>query len=403
MKVLVLNAGSSSMKFKVYAMNGLEADVLAEGNCQRVGLENSEIKYERTGAEKQKLILDLPSHQDALAQILKMLTSGSTKVIDSIQQLDAVGHRVSMGGAKYVTSVLLNEEVVGEIESLRDATPLHTPPQMNTIYACQKLLGKDFPMVVGFDTAFHQTMPPASYLYGIPYEFYEKHGLRKFCFHGLSHQFVTERYAEITGKNLEGTKIITCHLGGGSSVTAVQNGKSVDNSFGFGSGEGPVCGTRAGSFDHSAIPYMMQRANLTYEEVEDILNRKSGLLGLSGISSDEKELEELAMQGNARAKLALDVKTQQVKKYIGSYAFEMGGLDAIVFTGGIGENSEYCRSLICKNLEAFGIKLDEKANVDFNRTEHKISAPDSQVEIWIIPTNEELVIARDTKRMIEAL
>lgn len=395
MKILVINAGSSSVKFKLYDMQ--QDKLLAEGNCQRVGLSGSEVKYVLADGSKTRILQNLATHSEALAKIFELLTSGDTKVLDSIDEISAVGHRVSMGGPKYVRSVRIDDAVIEEIESLTDITPLHTPPQAMAIRACREILGKHFPMVAGFDTAFHQTMPEVSYIYPIPYEYYEKYGVRRYGFHGLSHQFVVERYAEITGGKLG--KIATCHLGGGSSVTAVLDGKSIDNTFGFGTGQGVLCGTRVGSFDHVAIGYLMQKTKLTYEQIEDVLHRDSGLRGISGTSSDEKELEDHAAAGDSRARLALDVMAHQVKKYIGAYTFEMGGLNTIIFTGGIGENSDLMRSFVCRGLEGVGVVLDEKANTNFNRSEHKISAPGSKVDIWIIPTNEELVIARDTMRI----
>lgn len=398
MKVLVINAGSSSVKFKLYDMHS--AALLAEGNCQRVGLADSEIKYERTGADKVKLVETLVDHTAALQKILSMLTSGDTKVLDSIADIGAIGHRVSMGGPKYVSSVRIDEDVIRTIEDISDVAPLHNPPQVKVIRICRELLGEQFPMVVGFDTAFHTTIPIESHLFAVPYRYYEDYNVRRFGFHGLSHQFVVERYAELTGKNLVGTRIVTCHLGGGSSLTAVKDGKSMDNTFGMGTGMGLACGTRAGDFDHVAIGYIMQKENRTYDEMEAILHRESGLLGISGASSDEKELEDLAAAGHACAQLALDVMARQVQKYIGAYAFEMGGLDTIIFTGGIGENSDIMRRMICTGLEGFGVLLDPDANVRFNRNEHIISKADSSVDIWAIPTNEELVIARDTRKIV---
>lgn len=399
MKILVVNAGSSSVKFKLYDMRAGKA--LAEGNCQRVELENSVVTYRQEGADKQNFVLNLPDHNAALSEIFRLLCHGETGVLGGIGELDAVGHRVSMGGARYVSSVLVDDEVIRAVEELGDITPLHNPPQARVIRACRELLGDSVPMVAGFDTAFHQTMPEVSYLYPIPIRYAEQYGLRRFGFHGLSHQYVVERYAEIMARPLSGTKIVTCHLGGGSSLTAVKDGRSVDNTFGFGTGQGLPCGTRAGDFDHVAVGYMMRKEGLTYDQAEEVLHRESGLLGISGISSDEKELEDLAMEGNRQAQLALEVLCHNVRKYLGAYAFEMNGLDTVIFTGGIGENSDYLRSAVVKGLSGFGIFLDEEANTRYNRTEHRISSRESKVDIWIIPTNEELVIARDTQRIVE--
>ena len=401
LKILVINAGSSSVKFKLYDMEA--GTVPAEGNCQRVGLSGSEVKYSLSDGRKFKYVEVLPDHNAALQRILALLTAGETKVLERIGELSAIGHRVSMSGPRYADSVLVSEDVIAEVERMSEITPLHNPPQAKVIRVCREILGQEFPMVVGFDTGFHQTIPKEAYIYPVPYRYLEQYDLRKYGFHGLSHLFVVERYAELTGRELKGTRIVTCHLGGGSSVTAVKDGKSVDNTFGIGTGQGVLCGTRAGDFDHVGIGYLMRRENLTYDQVEDILHRESGLLGISGLSSDEKELEDLAAQGNERAQLAMAVMARQVKKYIGSYAFAMGGLDTVIFTGGIGENSDVMRGMVCEGLEGFGIVLDKQANFQFNRTEHKISAPESKVDIWAIPTNEELVIARDTQRIVSAL
>ncbi|MDL2232299.1 acetate/propionate family kinase [Ruminococcaceae bacterium OttesenSCG-928-L11] len=400
MKVLVVNAGSTSVKFKLYDM--ADQSVVAEGNCQRVGLKDSEIKYVDTAGKKFLFTEDLANHNAAFAKIMALLTDGETKVIGSIGEIDAVGHRVSMGGPKYVKTVFADESVLAEADALSDITPLHNPPQVNAIRACKEVFGDAIPMTVGFDTAFHQTMPETSYIYPIPYEYYEKYHVRRFGFHGLSYQFVTDRYAELTGNPLDNHCMVVCHLGGGASATAIKNGKSMDNTFGFGTGQGLLCGSRAGSFDHVAVGYIMSKTGMTYEEAEEMLHKQSGLLGISGISSDEREIEDAAAQGNKRAQLALDVMAQQVKKYIGAYAFEMGGLDTLVFTGGIGENSDIMRAMVCDGLEAFGIRMDKGLNVEKNRSEANISAADSTVDVWIIPTNEELVIAQDTVKLIAA-
>jgi acetate kinase len=399
MKILVINSGSSSVKFKLFDMTN--ESVIAEGNCQRVGLADSELKFELAGGKKQKLVEDLPDHTAALRRIFELLTTGETRVLESMDELDAIGHRFSMGGLPYKSSILIDDAVLEAAEGVVDITPLHSPPQIKGVRVCRELLGDKIPMVAGLDVAFHTTIPKETFLYPIPYRYFEKYNVRKYGFHGLSHQFVVERYAELTGKALEGTRIVTCHLGGGSSITAVQDGKSIDNTFGFGTGEGPGCGSRAGTVDHVMLGYLMQKEGLSYSEMEDILHRESGLLGVSGISSDEKELEDLAAEGNERAQLALDILARQLKKYIGSYAFEMGGLDTIIFTGGIGENSDVMRAMITDGLEAFGVDLDKTANVELNRKEAKISAPGSRVEIWTIPTNEELMIAEETKRLVE--
>lgn len=397
MIILVINAGSTSVKFKLYDMAG-EA-VIAEGNCQKVGREDAELKYTGRNGEKTKLTLPMQTHRDALSAIVEMLTAGETKVIDSWSDIAAVAHRVSFGG-KYPSTVLADAGVIEYIEEMGPVAPLHNPPQARVMRDCLRIFGENTIMAAGFDTAFNSTIPPVAHLYAVPYEYYENHNFRRYGYHGLSYQFVVARYAELAKKSLDGTKIVACHLGGGSSVCAVKDGKSVDNTFGMGTGQGPACGTRAGTVDHAGLGYLMRKENLSYDEIESILHRESGLLGLSGISADEKEIEEAACFGNARAQLTLDYMAYQIKGYIGSYAFNMGGVDTIIFTGGIGENSDCMRAKICENLEAFGAVLDLDANKTFNRQEHKISAEASKVEIWTIPTNEELVIARDTLKLV---
>lgn len=397
MKVLVLNAGSCSLKFKLYDMDSSE-QVLAEGNCQRVGLETGEIKYIREGCPNITLTPPLPTHQDALKYAIQLLTQGEGAVLSSIHQIGAVGHRLSMGGSRFVQSVEIDDAVIQEISSFREITPLHTPAQVATLEACRKLMG-EVPMAAGFDTAFHQTIPLVNQLFPIPYRYYEELGVRRYGFHGLSHQFVAERYWELTKRSPKGHRMVICHLGGGASLTAVQDGASRNNTFGMGTGLGMLSGSRCGTCDTSAVGYIMGKESKTFDQVFELLHRESGLLGISGVSSDAYEVEKAALAGNQRAILALDMMTQQVKQYIGSYAFEMGGLDTILFTGGIGENSDYVRERCCQGLEAFGIRLDALANREHNHSEHCISQPDSPVDIWIIPTNEELLIARDTYRL----
>ena len=396
MIILVLNAGSTSLKFKLYEMN--DSSVIAEGNCQKVGAENADMKYLSGKTGKITKTLPIRSHADAVALMLEMLASGETKVIESEKDIKVVAHRVSMGG-DYNSSVMIDEGVIQMIEAKSPLAPLHNPVQARVIRDCRRVFGEDFPMVAGFDTAFNATIPPVAHLYAVPYRLYEGHGFRRYGYHGLSYQFVAERYEAVSGNKLAGRNIAACHLGGGSSVCAIKDGKATENTFGIGTGQGPACGTRAGTVDHAGIGYLMQKENLTYQEIEDMLHRESGLLGISGVSGDEKEVEDAAFAGHERAQLALDFMAYQIKTYIGSYAFAMGRLDTIIFTGGIGENSDYMRASICSGLESFGIKLDEGANREFNRREYKISAADSRVDIWIIPTNEELVIARDAVKL----
>ena len=396
MLILVLNAGSTSLKLKLYDMS--ESSVVADCNCQKVGGENADVKYKSEKTGKITKTLPILSHADALVLMLEMLTSGDTKVIGGKEDIKLVAHRASMGG-DLKSSVLIDESIIKMIEAKSPLAPLHNPVQIRVIRDTRRVFGEDFPMAVSFDTAFNATIPPVAYLYAVPYRLYEEHDFRRYGYHGQSYQFVAERYETVSGNKLEGMNIVACHLGGGSSVCAIKDGKAIDNSFGIGTGQGPACSTRAGTVDHTGIGYIMQKENLTYQEIEDMLHRESGLLGISGVSGDEKEIEDAAFKGHERAQLTLDIMAYQIKTYIGSYAFAMGGLDAIIFTGGIGENSDYMREHILKGLEAFGIKLDKDANRDFNRQEHKISAKDSKVEIWIIPTNEELVIARDAVKI----
>jgi len=383
------------MKFKLYDM-GKGEQVLAQGNCQRLGLKNSEVKFVGPDGESRLIKTDLRGHLDAMDLTLRLLSEGEGAPLASVKNLGAIGHRIAVGGPGAGNSKLIDEDVISAIEQHAYIAPLHSPPQVAAIRACQKLLGGDFPQVAGFDTAFHQTIPKEVYFCPIPYEYYEKYGVRRMGYHGLSHQYVAERYAELTGKSLEGTRIVTCHLGGGSSLSAVKDGKSIDNTLGFGTGQGLMCGTRAGTFDHSAIAHLIRVTGKNFDEIEDDLQLRSGLLGVSGVSSDAKDVEQAARAGNERAQLALDMLTCQIKKYIGAYTFLMGGLDAVLFTAGIGENSKYVRSRVCQGLEGMGLALDDRLNTEHNHKEGRISRPGSPVDLWVIPTNEELVIARDT-------
>ncbi len=393
MLILVINAGSTSVKFKLYDMD--DESVLAEGNCQKVGREDAELSFKNASGYSQKQVLPVAAHGDALLLILKMLTTGESKVIEDVEDISCVAHRVANGG-RCNTSMFVNDELIREVEDGIPVAPLHNTPAAAVIHECRKIFG-DTPMTAGFDTAFNVSIPPVAYLYAVPYEYYEKYRFRRYGYHGLSYQFVLERFSRLTGREtLEGTKIVGCHLGGGSSACAIKDGRSMENSFGMGTGQGPACGTRAGTVDHAGLGLLMKGEGLSFDELQDILHKKSGLLGLSGISGDEYELEKAAAQGNERARLTLDYMAYQIKGFIGSYAFNMGGLDAVIFTGGIGENSDIMRAKIINGLESFGIELDESLNAGLNRCEGKISAAGSRVEIWIIPTNEEIVIARES-------
>ncbi|MCL2056485.1 MAG: acetate/propionate family kinase [Oscillospiraceae bacterium] len=397
MKILAVNAGSTSVKLSLFDMPVGAA--IAQCNCQRVGLGGGNISY-KAGAEKSVIEYDMPDHGAALRKVISLFCEGAGAVISDIAQIGAVTHRISMGGPDLRGTVFASDSVLDTAEKYAAIAPLHNPPQVSAIRACRKLFGEGVPMTVGFDTAFHATMPPESFRYPIPKEYLDNYQVRRYGFHGLSYQFVTERFAALTGCDFSDHRMVVCHLGGGASVTAVKNGRSAANSFGFGTGQGLPCATRCGDIDTTAVGYIMERTGMDFHQVLEILHKKSGLLGLSGISGDEKELEEAAEKGDADAMFALSYFTRQIKKYIGAYAFDMGGLDALVFTGGIGENSELIREMSCDGLESFGIKLDCEKNRSMNRKEARVSTTGSVVDIWIIPTNEELVLAQDTYKLL---
>lgn len=397
MRILVINGGSTSMKLKLYNM--MDETVLAECNCQRVGLSDSEIKYVDGSGTKRVFTRDLPDHHEALRYFIELITSGETKVIDGIADIAALGHRIAIGGPKYPGAALWDEEVFAELNRFQELGPLHVVKQIRILRDCEDLFGKDIPMVAGFDTSFHHTMSEVAKVYPLPREWREKYDMYRFGYHGLSYQYVADRYRELTGCDYRDHCMVVVHMGGGGSVSPIRNGKSLDNSFGMGSGEGPSGGTRLGTFDHSLINYIAKRTNLTLDEIDDVFMTKSGMVALAG-TSDMKEIEDRAAEGDRDAQLALDVNVYQIKKYIGAYAFEMGRLDTLVFTGGVGENSPVMRERYCENLEHFGLRVDPDKNREFNRRDGKISAADSRVDIWVIPTNEELVIARDTARII---
>lgn len=397
MKILVINAGSSSLKYQLIDMTGEK--ILAKGNCERIGIGGHIIHKTSDGKVIEK-DLEFPTHSEAFEALKTVLLTGDAKVIDNLSEIDAVGHRVVHGGEKFAQSVLITDEMLKVVEDLSELAPLHNPANVTAIKACQKALGEQVPQVAVFDTAFHQTMPEKAYMYAIPYEYYEENGIRRYGFHGTSHRFVSKRCAELLGKPADKLKIVTCHLGNGSSVTAVDGGKSVDTSMGFTPLAGIVMGTRCGDIDASIIPYLSEKHNLSMQEISDILNKKSGYLGISGVTSDDRDLREAAENGNKRAALAGTMMRYSIKKYIGAYAAAMGGVDAVVFTGGIGENSYSMRSEVCENMEFLGIKIDETKNVDLSGTEADISADGARVRTFIIPTDEELTIARDTQEVL---
>ena len=401
MKVLVINCGSSSLKYQV--IDSETEHVLAKGLCERIGIDGV-LTYQPAGQDKIKYEAAMPAHRQAVELVLKQLTDPENGVLKSIDEIDAVGHRMVHGGEKFACSTLLTEEVLKTVESCNDLAPLHNPPTLVGVAACKELLPTT-PMVGVFDTAFHQTMPPEAYIYGLPYEYYEKYAVRRYGFHGTSHKYVSLRAAEVLGKKPEDLKIVVCHLGNGSSISAVDGGKCVDTSMGLTPLEGLVMGTRSGDIDPTCIEFIAHKENLSLEQVMDIINKKSGVLGISGVSSDFRDLDEAAKAGNKRADLALRVFSHSVVKYIGSFIAVMNGVDAIVFTAGIGENDDIIRSRIIEHFDYLDTTLDQKAN-KMHGEERIISTPESKVKVICIPTNEELAICRDTveivtKKMVE--
>ncbi|WP_075579899.1 MULTISPECIES: acetate/propionate family kinase [Acidaminococcus] len=395
MKIFVVNCGSSSIKYQLIDMK--DESVIAKGLVERIGIEGSVLTHTPAGKDKVRLESAIPDHVDGIKKVLAALVDPNHGVIKSMDEIDAVGHRVVHGGEIFNESVVITDEVLKQIEDLSDMAPLHQPANVAGIRACQKLM-PNTPQVAVFDTAFHQTMPPVAYMFGVKYEEYKDYGIRKYGFHGTSHKYVSGVAAKMLGKDIKDTKIITCHLGNGSSITAIDGGKSVDTSMGFTPLDGVLMGTRTGSIDPAVVPVLMQKKGLDAAGVDKYMNKECGVLGVSGVSSDFRDLEDAAAKGNERAKLALDMFCYQVKRYIGAYAAAMGGVDAIVFTAGVGENDIHTRQQVCSGLEFLGVKLDaDRNNVRGKATE--ISAADSKVKVFLIPTNEELAIAQDTLRL----
>ncbi len=397
MKILVINCGSSSLKYQFIDMDGEQ--LLASGLVERIGIEGSQIKHEKTGMDKYIVKEDMPDHKSAIGYVLDALKHDTYGVIKDIKEIDAVGHRVVHAGEKYASSVLIDKDVLQALKDCIPLAPLHNPPNIIGIESMQDLL-PNVKMVAVFDTAFHQTMGAEEYIYALDYSYYEKYKIRRYGFHGTSHRYVSKRVSEMMGKDMKNLKIITCHLGNGSSIAAVQNGKSVATSMGFTPLEGLAMGTRCGDLDPAILTFLMEHEHVTAKEIDNILNKKSGVLGISGISSDFRDIEEAADQGNERAKLALDIFNNRVKKYIAAYAAIMGGVDVIVFTAGIGENSASNRAAICQNMEFLGIEFDTEAN-KVRGEEKRISKESSKVKVYIVPTNEELMIARDTLEIVK--
>lgn len=392
MKVLVINCGSSSLKYQVLDMTN--ESLLAKGLVERIGMDGSVITHEKIGMDKVKTEVPMNDHKDAIKQVLDAIQSPEYGVIASMDEIGAVGHRVVHAGEKFADSVIIDDAVIAALEECVELAPLHNTPNLYGIAACKELM-PNTPMVGVFDTAFHQTMPPEAYLYAIPYEYYEKHGIRRYGFHGTSHKYVAQRAASMLNVNINDLKLITCHLGNGASVSAIKHGRCIDTSMGFTPLEGLVMGTRCGDIDPAIVTYIRQKENLPQVVTNEILNKKSGVLGISGVSSDFRDLEDAVAEGNERAALALKVFARKVRFYIGAYIAEMNGVDAIVFTAGVGENDVNMRELICTDLGNLGIKLDIIKN-KVRGKETIVSTEDSKVKLLLIPTNEELMIARDT-------
>ena len=391
MKILVVNCGSSSIKYQLIDMENEEA--MAKGYLEKIGLPDSFLTH-RVGGEKYRIEQVITNHEEGIKLVLAQLTHPEYGVIKDLAEIDAVGHRVVHGGEKFSSSVLITNEVIEAMKECIPLAPLHNPAGITGIEACEKVL-PNVPMVAVFDTAFHQTLPKMAYLYALPYEYYEKYGVRKYGFHGTSHRFVAKRVAELMNKQEKDLKVITCHLGQGASLCAVDGGKSVDTSMGLTPLAGVPMGSRSGDIDPSIVTFLMKKENLTPDEMDTILNKKSGKLGVSGISFDDRDIEKAAEEGNERAKLAIDTFAYQVVGYIGKFAAQMNGVDVITFAGGIGENGLEIRKQICDSLSFLGIKIDDEKNNSRGK-EVEITTPDSKVKVFVVPTNEELMIARDT-------
>lgn len=396
MKVLVINCGSSSLKYQLIDSDTKQA--LAVGICERIGLEIGDLKHTPAGRDKVVIETKMENHEVAVSLVIKALTDKEHGVIKDLSEIDAVGHRVVHGGEKFASSVIITDEVVDGIEECNDLAPLHNPANLIGIRACKSLM-KDVPMVAVFDTAFHQTIPAKAFLYGIPYEYYDKYKIRKYGFHGTSHSFVSVRMAEFCGLDINNSKIIVCHLGNGASISAVENGKSVDTSMGFTPLSGLIMGTRSGDIDPSIIEFIANKENKNLDEIMHLLNKESGIAGMSGVSSDFRDINDAMEAGNEQARIAFDVFVYRVAKYIGGFVASMNGVDAIAFTAGVGENDSKVRYDVCQYLGYLGITIDKEIN-KLKGKETIISTPDSKVKVAIVPTNEELAIARETVALL---
>ena len=397
MNILVINCGSSSLKYQL--IDSESEKVLAKGLCERIGIDGSAITHQPAGGDKVTTEVPMPDHTEAVKYVIEKLTDPEVGVVKSLDEIGAVGHRIVHGGEKFASSVVIDDEVLKAVEECNDLAPLHNPANLIGINSCKKIM-PGVPMVAVFDTAFHQTMPKKAYLYGLPYDYYEKYKIRRYGFHGTSHDFVSNRVAEILGKKREDLKIIVCHLGNGASVSAVKNGQCVDTSMGLTPLEGLIMGTRSGDLDPAIISFIAQKENLSAEEVINICNKKSGVLGLSGgLSSDFRDLGNAAEEGNEKAKTALETWSYRVAKYVGAYVAAMNGVDVIAFTAGVGENNFMAREMICEYLGYLGVTIDKEAN-KIRGEEITISTPDSKTTVMVVPTNEELAISRETLRLV---
>lgn len=402
MKVLVINAGSSSLKYQLIDMT--DESVIAKGICERVGSEDACISFKTPDGKKIEYKSPMSNHTAAFAEVKKVLTEGEYKVIDDISEITAVGHRVVQGGSLFNKSMLVTDDVIKGIEEMCALAPLHNPAHIQGINASIELFGKDVPQVAVFDNAFHSTMPAEAYTFALPYEYYTKYQVRKYGFHGTSHRFVSARCAEVMGKDIKDLKIVTCHLGNGSSITAVKGGEVIDTTMGLTPLDGLIMGTRSGAVDPSAVLFIMEKENLSVKEMDTILNKKSGILGISGLSSDDRDVKAAAAEGNEQCALARKMLAYQIKKYIGAFTAAMDGIDAIVFTGGIGENADDLRDNICNELTYLGVEIDQNIGKTLVKgAEGELSTANSKVKVYVLPTNEELVIARDTRDIVNAL
>lgn len=402
MRILVINAGSSSLKYQLINME--DESVLAKGNCERIGIDGGIVTHKLPDGRSKELNVNMSNHTEAFMQVKNMLLDSEVGVLNSLSEVSAVGHRVVQGGALFSESVLVNEDVIKGIESLIPLAPLHNKAHVQGIRACIDVFGVEIPQVVVFDTAFHSTMPPKAYMFAVPYEYYEKYKVRRYGFHGTSHRYVSERCAHLMNRDLKDLKLITCHLGNGSSIAAIDSGKVIDTSMGLTPLDGFMMGTRSGSLDPSVITFIAEKENMSPEDMSNMLNKESGLLGISGVSNDDRDISDAVVNGNKRAKLAHDMLEYQITKFIGGYMAALKGCDAIVFTAGLGENQASHRQVVCNNLSYMGVKIDKELNnMMVAGKEGKISTPDSKIDVYVIPTNEELLIARDTQDIVNKL